>query len=374
MMNSFAMREEQSRGRRFPEDEFCSERGLFERDIDRVIHSRAFKRLAGKTQVITGRRSDHHRTRLTHSIEVATLCRSVAGHLGLNPELAACLGFSHDLGHPPLGHAGEDVLNEICQRFGDSFEHNRHTLTIVDEFEQKYAARPGLNLSYEVREGIVKHSGDGFPAADPGLVEFEPALQPPLEAQLVDFCDEICYSYSDLDDALEAGFVTLEGDILEHLPEFHRTYRDMRDRYPGAEAKLLFNEALRRLMNATVRDMTEEIRVRIAARGIRTVEDIRRSAGRLVGYSADMDAWMRTFKEFLRARFYSHTEILARRQTDMQRIRRLFDVYDADPARLPARYREMIQSGPLPRHKVIVYYIAGFTDYFFSQVAAKLGL
>lgn len=374
MLKPYAMHEENSRGRRFPEDEFDSERGLYERDIDRVIHSRAFKRLAGKTQVITGRHSDHHRTRLTHSIEVATLCRSVASHLGLNPDLAACVGFSHDLGHPPLGHSGEDVLNEICRRFGGAFEHNRHTLTIVDEFEQKYAGCPGLNLSYEVREGIVKHSGEDFPADDPVLAAFHPELHPPLEAQLVDFCDEICYSHSDLDDALETKFVTLEGDILEQLPAFRRIFLEMRNLHPQAHAKLIFNETLRRMMNAMVRDMIGEIRRRIAAHRIETVDDVRRAPGRLVGYSAEMEDWVRVLKGFLRTRFYSHPQILARREADMQKILRLFEVYDQEPSRLPRRYQEMISNGEMPKYRVIVYYIAGFTDHFFAQVVETLGI
>lgn len=373
MMKPYAMREEFSRGRRHPEDEFANYRGLYRRDIDRVIHSRAFKRLAGKTQVITGRRSDHHRTRLTHSIEVSTLCRSVALQLGLNPDLAACLGFSHDLGHPPLGHSGEDVLNEICVRYGDQFEHNRHTLTIVDEFEQKYASCPGLNLSFEVREGIVKHSAASRHNPDPTLAEFDMAVQPPLESQLVDDCDEICYCYSDLDDGLEAGFLTLESQ-LDELPEFGRLFGQMRRQYPAAETKLVFNETLRRMMNRTAGGLIEHTRQAVSDAGVDSVEGVRLQPGRLVSYPPEQAEWMRRLKAYLRTNYYEHPQILGSRQEYVRLIRKLYGRYEEDPQLLPARYREMIAAGRIPRHKVIVYYIAGFTDYYFFQCAEKLGL
>lgn len=374
MLKTYAMREAESRGRRHPEDEFDTLRGIYERDIDRVIHSRAFKRMAGKTQVITGRLSDHHRTRLTHSIEVATLCRSVARRLGLNPHLSACLGFCHDLGHPPLGHSGEDVLNEICLGFDDRFEHNRHTLTIIDEFEEKYATCPGLNLSFEVREGIIKHSLTSESLGDPALAEFDLECRPPLESQLVDCCDEICYSYSDLDDALEAGFLNLENQILPELDEFRGVYEEMSRRYPAARKKLLFNETLRRLMNATVTDMTRQITTAVAAAGLVTVTDVRRNRDRLVSYSPLMTDWISRLKQFLHRHYYQHPEILNRRREDMGRIRRLFDLYFNDISHLPRRYREMAETGAWPRHKVIVYYIAGFTDFYFFQIAEKHGI
>lgn len=373
-MKSYAMQEQFSRGRRYPEDPYDQVRPLFERDTDRVIHSRSFKRLAGKTQVITGRQSDHHRTRLTHSIEVATLCRSVAQRLDLNPSLAACLGFCHDLGHPPLGHCGEEVLNEICRRYGDSFEHNRHTLTIVDEFEQKYATCPGLNLSFEVREGIVKHSAHTDLASDPSLAEFDPVSQPPLEAQLIDYLDEVCYCYSDLDDALETGFIGLEKDILQTLPRFRELFESLAARYPAAGGKLIFNETLRRKMNLTVLDLTDQTRAEIADCGIETLADVRQAGRRLVGYSPEMADWIQCLKSFLRRTYYQHPQIQDRRQENVAKIRRLYELYDEEPGRLPVRYQELIRSGKLPRHRVIVYYIAGFTDFYFFQMSQKFGL
>lgn len=373
MLKPYAMHESDSRGRRWPEDPYDGTRGIYERDIDRVIHSRAFKRLAGKTQVISGRRSDHHRTRLTHSVEVAALCRSVARRLGIHEDLAACLGFCHDLGHPPLGHPGEDVFNEICRRFGDSFEHNRHTLTIVDEFEEKYAACPGLNLSFEVREGIVKHSRQPDPD-DRSASEFDPALQPPLEAQLTDLCDEICYNFSDLDDAREGGFIDLEKGLLPGLPDFASVFERMAARYPGAARKLLFNESLRRLMNAAVQDLTGHTAARVREAGVETTDDVRRAPGRLAGCSPDMAERMGRLKTFLRASYYRHPEIQEQREENSERIRKLFDAYRADPSLLPRRYQAMIREGTHPVHRVIVYYMVGFTDFYLFQMAEGIGI
>lgn len=371
MLKPYAMREEDSRGRKYPEPFEEGRRGLYERDIDRVIHSRAFKRLAGKTQVITGRLSDHHRTRLTHSIEVATLCRSVARRLGINEDLSACLGFSHDLGHPPLGHCGEDVLNAICERFGEHFEHNRHSLTIVDEFEQKYSFCPGLNLSFEVREGIVKHSGEPHHALDESLSEFRMDLQPPVESQIVDYCDEACYTYSDLDDSLEAGFVRLEEDVLPSLPSFARLFGTLKASAPGVEEKLVFNETLRRMMSATVMDLVVQTEKKLREGGFASVDEVRRAGCRLAGYSDEMADWVRTLKGFLRERYYTHPEIRANRSANMEKIQKLYELYEEDVSLLPHRYQQMIESGVLPAHRVIIYFIAGFTDHYMQKMIGQ---
>ncbi|MBN2433559.1 MAG: HD domain-containing protein [Acidobacteria bacterium] len=372
MRRSFAMHEKDSSGRVHHEEPDADWRSIYERDADRVIHSRAFKRLAGKTQVIAGRQSDHHRTRLTHSMEVGALCRSVARRLGLNEDLAACLGYAHDLGHPPLGHCGEDVLNEICGRFNDRFEHNRHTLTIVDEFEQKYACFPGLNLSYEVREGIVKHS-PVKPAAAEELAGFHPELQPTLEAQLVDFCDEICYSYSDLDDALEMKFIRLD-DIRNGLPEFNNVFMEMGSRYRVKRPELRFNETLRRLMSRTIQDLVDSTDLIIRRAGIETVADVRIQPEWVTHYSPAMADWMERLKKFLFRHYYQHESVLEDREYYMARIRQLFDLYHSDPKTLPPRYQARIQAGEMPLHRVIVYYIAGFTDFFLFQMIEKFGL
>src|SRR4051794_39780451 len=206
----------QSRGRRYPEAEHPYRNG-FQRDRDRVIHSRAFRRLEAKTQVFTPGLSDHFRNRLTHTIEVAQISRTLANVLGLDEDLTEALALAHDIGHPPFAHAGEEALNAEMARFGEAFEHNLHALRIVETFEQRYARFAGLNLSFEVREGIVKHSRDFGPGDLPGLEEYLPGVRPPLEAQLIDLADEVAYNTADLDDAFSAGMLTA-GDIAAAVP------------------------------------------------------------------------------------------------------------------------------------------------------------
>src|SRR5579863_8634050 len=206
---SYAMDVTKSRGRRYPEPAHPY-RNDYARDRDRVIHSRAFRRLEAKTQVFTTRYSDHFRNRLTHTIEVAQIARTVAQALGLNTELAEALALVHDIGHPPFGHAGEARLNELMRDFGDGFDHNLHALRIVEQFEQQYLDFPGLNLTFEVREGIVKHSRDYSPAEFPELAEYKLGLRPPIEAQLMNAVDEIAYNCADLDDGFEARLIDIE--------------------------------------------------------------------------------------------------------------------------------------------------------------------
>lgn len=357
------MREKKSKGRKYSE-ETIHYRKLYERDIDRIVHSRAFKRLSGKTQVVTGRKSDHHRTRLTHSIEVATLCRDVARKIDINEDLASAIGLSHDLGHPPLGHCGEDVLDEISKNFGDSFEHNRHTLYIVDEFEQKYVRFPGLNLSFEVREGIIKHSSKRkYPEFDE---EFDFSLNPTLEAQLVDFCDEICYSYSDLDDGYELKLISLD-NIIESLDRFRLLFKKMEEKFPKASLKLLFNETLRRLMSESVMDLVKTTLRNCEEYGIKTVEDIRSAPCRLADYSEDEEKWIYKLKAFLMKNYYKHPKIIESRNKYRDYIKKLFEFYFKNVEKLPERYIKMIEKNERLKHRVIIYYIAGFTDFYFFK-------
>jgi dGTPase len=207
-----------SRGRRYPEPEHPY-RNAFQRDRDRVIHSRAFRRLEAKTQVFTPGLSDHFRNRLTHTIEVAQIARTLAGTLGLDEDLTEALALAHDIGHPPFAHAGEEALDAQMRRFGDRFDHNLHALRIVESFEQKYPRFPGLNLTFEVREGIVKHSKDIAPGEHPELDEYLPGLRPVLEAQLIDLADEIAYNTADLDDAFSACMFTAE-DVAARIPQY----------------------------------------------------------------------------------------------------------------------------------------------------------
>jgi len=233
---SYAMRVEESQGRRYQEP-LHPFRNDYERDRDRILHSRAFRRLENKTQVFTRRYSDHFRTRLTHTLEVAQISRTAAKALGLNTDLVEALALAHDVGHPPFGHAGETELNRLMACYQESFDHNLHALRIVEHFEQKYVAFPGLNLTFEAREGIVKHSRDYDPAHYPELAEYALDARPPLEAQLIDPADEIAYNCADLDDGYEAKLLSLPL-IRRHVRLFDSLYRSVDRKYPAAREKL----------------------------------------------------------------------------------------------------------------------------------------
>src|SRR5271156_5277298 len=235
MLAGYAVQVEHSRGRRHPEPRHPY-RNDFQRDRDRVIHSRAFRRLEAKTQVFTRRYSDHFRNRLTHTIEVAQIARTIAAQLGLNVDLVEALALVHDVGHPPFGHAGEKALDTVMRAHGFSFDHNLHALRIVEDFELRYAAFRGLNLTFEVREGIIKHSHDYSPAQFPELAEYLLNRRPPLEAQLIDLADEIAYSTADPDDGSEARLLTLE-TIRSGVPVFARFYADAERKYPDVMEK-----------------------------------------------------------------------------------------------------------------------------------------
>src|SRR5579872_4256525 len=242
MLASYAVEVTHSRGRRFLEPHH-SYRNDFQRDRDRVIHARAFRRLEAKTQVFTRRYSDHFRNRLTHTLEVTQISRTIAGALALNADLAEALALVHDIGHPPFGHAGEKALNVAMRDHGLSFDHNLHALRIVEDFEQRYAAFPGLNLTFEVREGIIKHSRDYTAKDHPELTEYLLDQRPPLEAELIDLTDEIAYNTADLDDGYEAPLLSLE-EIRESIPVFEQFFCEVERLYPEAPAKLQFNEVL----------------------------------------------------------------------------------------------------------------------------------
>src|SRR3979411_3277035 len=241
MLAGYAVHVEYSRGRRVPEPPHPY-RNDFQRDRDRVIHSRAFRRLEAKTQVFTRRYSDHFRNRLTHTIEVSQISRTIAGALGLNVDLAEALALVHDIGHPPFGHAGEKALDAAMRAQGLFFDHNLHALRIVEDFEMRYAAFRGLNLTFEVREGIIKHSKDYGVDEHPQLAQYLLNQRPPLEAQLIDLTDEIAYNTADLDDGYEARLLTVE-QIADGVDLFARHFRLANDKYPDVAEKLVFNEA-----------------------------------------------------------------------------------------------------------------------------------
>src|ERR1700692_2257 len=278
----WAMNVQNSRGRRYAERAH-SYRSDSVRDRDRIVHARAFRRLEAKTQVFTMRFSDHFRNRLTHTIEVAQIARTVADALGLNAALVEALALVHDIGHPPFGHAGEHKLDELMRGHGGGFNHNLHALRIVEHFEQRYLDFPGLNLTFEVREGIVKHSRDYRPADFPELNEYLLEVRPTLEAQLIDCVDEIAYDTADLDDALEAGLLDVRA-LCQGVSIFGTTYSAVKKEHPAARDKLKFNEALKQVLNFLVTDLIESTQARVRDAGVAVAEDIRRAPQRLAEF------------------------------------------------------------------------------------------
>ena len=370
----YAVQVEHSRGRRHPEPPHAY-RNDFQRDRDRVIHSRAFRRLEAKTQVFTGRFSDHFRNRLTHTIEVAQISRTIAAQLRLNVDLVETLALAHDIGHPPFGHAGEKALDAAMRQHGLFFDHNLHALRIVEDFEQRYAAFRGLNLTFEVREGIIKHSRDYQPAEFPELAEYWLDKRPPLEAQLIDATDELAYNTADLDDGYEARLLTLE-QIKEDVSVFARLFDEVEKLYPAAPKKLQFNEVLRRILDRWVSDLIESTQTEIdtAARGEITLEDIRACPKRLVRLSPQVEAERAETKEFLYRNLY-YSPVLEPEKEDAERIiTELFDLWMKRPEKLPATYQQKVKSGSESRARVVCDYIAGMTDtYIYEQYEKYCG-
>jgi dGTPase len=364
MLAPYALRAEESRGRRYPEAAHAY-RNDFQRDRDRVVHSRAFRRLENKTQVFTRRHSDHFRNRLTHTIEVAQISRTIATELGLNEDLVEALALAHDVGHPPFGHAGERVLDLAMRRHGDLFDHNLHALRTVEQFEQRYAEFAGLNLTFEVREGIVKHSRDYDAKEFPHLAEYLLDQRPPLEAQLIDLTDEIAYSTADLDDGVEATILSRE-QVRESVPVFARLYAEVEQRYPEAAEKLKFNETLKRVLDRLVSDLIAHTRARVRAAGVDSVAAVRRHSERLVGFSPQVEQERLRLREFLYAHVYSSPMITADKEQGEQVIGELFEFFMASPEALPGNYQEKLSQEPL--HRIVCDYVAGMTDnYIFEQ-------
>lgn len=363
MLARYALRAEDSRGRRYSEPRHPY-RNDFQRDRDRVVHSRAFRRLENKTQVFTRRHSDHFRNRLTHTIEVAQISRTIAAELGLNEDLVEALALVHDVGHPPFGHAGERALDGIMRRHGDSFNHNLHALRIVEQFEQRYADFPGLNLTFEVREGIVKHSGDHRPSEFPHLSEYLLELRAPLEAQLIDLTDEIAYTTADLDDGVEALILTRE-QIRENVPLFADMHAEVERLYPDAAEKLQFNEALKRLLDCLVSDLISNSRKLISASGAQSVKDIREFPRRLLNFSPRVEEERGRLRDFLYRTLYFSEDLRPEKEQAEQVITELFDFFMGSREALPSSYQEKVLHEPL--YRVVCDYIAGMTDNFVSD-------
>jgi dGTPase len=354
------MRAGDSRGRRFPERPHPY-RSEYARDRDRIVHARAFRRLEAKTQVFTARFSDHFRNRLTHTLEVSQIGRTVAHALALNAELVEALALVHDIGHPPFGHAGERKLDELMREHGGRFDHNLHALRIVEQFEHRYLDFSGLNLTFEVREGIVKHSRDYHPAEFPELAEYRLDVRPPLESQLIDWVDEIAYNTADLDDALEANLLDLNS-LCQEASFFGDSYAKVDQSHPVTATKLKFNEALRHVLDSLVTDLIRNTERQVHDSGVRTAEDLRRVPQRLAGLSEKGRSQNGLLKSFLFKHIYGHALITEDSRRSVHCLEELFVYYLQTAHSMPEGHEEMTRE--TPRHVVVCDYIAGMTDQF----------
>ncbi|HET6207278.1 MAG TPA: dNTP triphosphohydrolase [Terracidiphilus sp.] len=345
----------------------------FARDGARVLHARAFRRLAGKTQVFTrssgDMTGDHFRSRLTHTLEVTQISRTLASALGLNTDLAEALALVHDIGHPPFGHAGEKALDHALSAHGLRFDHNLHALRIVTWFEERYAAFRGLNLTLGVREGIIKHSRDYDAAQHPELAEYFLDQRPPVEAQLIDLADEIAYLTADLDDGLDSGVLALE-QVREGVVLFRGCHDTVLREYPNAAARLTVSEALKRLLNALVTDLLNEVRNRITAAGITTLREVRMAPQRVVALSPGMEADRAAAKAFLYANMYNSPHMDEDHRHAAEVVEGLFAILTTNPSLMPIDHRTQIPTEGLAR--TVADYIAGMTDNFIEQIWTRL--
>lgn len=360
----YAATEAASRGRAHQEPAPVL-RGEFQRDRDRIIHSTAFRRLVYKTQVFVNHEGDLYRTRLTHSIEVAQIARTIARALLLNETLAEAICLAHDLGHTPFGHAGQDALNACMRPYG-GFEHNLQSLRVVDELEERYAAFPGLNLTFETREGILKHCSVNNALQLGELGErFIQRRQPSLEAQISNLADEIAYNNHDLDDGLRAGLISLDG--LRDVPLFRRQHDAVLAIYPQLQDRRLIHEVVRRMINHVVTDLVETTQGAIEATAPADVEDVRAQPAALVQFSETVAAEHLELKHYLRDHVYRHYRVLRMTNKAHHVIRSMFDSFFARPELLPDEHYQAAkdmesESGETGRARAVADYIAGMTD------------
>jgi dGTPase len=341
----------------------------FQRDRERIVQARAFRRLAGKTQVFTSRASDHFRSRLTHTMEVAQIARAAAATLRLNEDLAETLALVHDIGHPPFGHAGERALDRCLKRHGRGFDHNLHALRIVEHFEQRYAEHRGLNLTLGVREGIIKHSRDYTVERHPELADYLLDQRPPLEAQLIDLADEIAYLTADLDDGVESGLLEV-GHIREHVEILARCYRKVEEKHAGVDEKFLFNEALQLMQNILTDDLIETTARNVHAIGAQSLADVRRHPERLATFSPQVEAERLQEKRYLYDTLYTCEALENEHDKAEAVVTALFDFWINDPEELPSGYFDEVQDEGLAR--VVADYIAGMTDSFILLQYAQI--
>ncbi len=363
----YAQRSSATRGRRRAEPDHPY-RDPFQRDRDRIIHSRAFRRLEYKTQVFVNHEGDHYRTRLTHSIEVSQIGRTVARALRVNEDLVETLALSHDLGHAPFGHLGEEVLDRLLVGCG-GFDHNRQTLRIVEKLEDRYADFPGLNLTWEVREGIAKHSGTIDLTRAPEFCDYEPLLPGSLECQLIDFVDEIAYNHHDVDDGLDSGLLDSKA-LAEAVPLFGCPLAESRCRFPGASQRQLHTAALRRMIDRLVTDLIETTRGRVQAACVESAEQVRGAGCSLVGLSSEMAGENRALKQYLAEHLYRHHRIERMKDKARRILEALFERYRENPRLIPQDSLRYSEGEPLDR--ALADYIAGMTDRYAIQEYQRL--
>jgi dGTPase len=374
---AYALLDADSRGRRYPEAAH-SFRTPFQRDRERIVHSSAFRRMTGKTQVLVASVNDHHRTRLTHTLEVTQVARTAARRLRLNEDLTEAIALAHDIGHPPFGHAGEAILND-CLRSVGGFNHNLYGLRRVDELEERYPEFPGLNLTFELREAFVSHSGK---MDAPEATEFRGRGQPPLEAQVVDTVDSITYDVHDLDDALGLGF--LEFDDLKDVELWKLTCERVRKQYANLPGKAFRTAVIRELLAWLVTDLLDATAGQIESRNIRTATEVRECPVPLVGFTAEMRRMKTELERFLRANVYQHHKVLRMTASGKRILKALFDEYVRAPELLPARHSSRwVGAEPTPAvlpnrrlenhiERVVGDYLAGMTDRYAQQEHRRL--
>ena len=366
----YAADESQSRGRIYDEPR-PTYRGEYQRDRDRIIHSTAFRRLIYKTQVFVNHEGDLYRTRLTHSLEVSQIARSVAAALNLNEPLTEAISLAHDLGHTPFGHAGQDTLN-ACMRDYGGFEHNLQSLRVVDVLEAKYADFPGLNLMFETREGILKHCSprNARELGDVGE-RFLQRKQPGLEAQLANIADAIAYNNHDVDDGFRAGLLSL--DQLREQPLFETQYAEVHALYPELEDRRLIYEIIRRMIGTVVTDLIEETRRRLEKDGPKSIDDVRNAGKPLVSMSDRVYEQHVSLKRFLNEHLYRHEQKLEMTRKVQVMVRDLFTAYSEDVQRMPPEFADAAASlDAHGRARVVADYIAGMTDRY--AIAAHEGM
>jgi dGTPase len=368
----YAADSRRTRGRRYAEEP-PAYRTEFQRDRDRIVHSTAFRRLLYKTQVFVNYEGDHYRTRLTHSLEVAQIARTVARALCLNEDLVEAVCLAHDLGHTPFGHAGQDALNDCMRDFG-GFEHNLQSLRVVDQLEERYAAFPGLNLTFETREGILKHCSlkNARELGDVGR-RFIERRQPGLEAQLANIADELAYNNHDVDDGLRSGLITLEQ--LAELPFFAEHMSFVAGRHPGLKPQRLGQETVRRMIDTLVTNLVQSSAAAIAQAAPAAIDDVRAQDAPLICFSPRLAAAQRELKSFLRAQLYAHPHVGEMTQQAHDTVRLLFDSFMADIDLLPEQHAARARAAGGAEGgaaRVIADYIAGMTDRFALQTRDAL--